>query len=397
MSSIVISADSLLDFFGALTLSNKGNDVYIYSGHDEIGDEPHAVTTLKGLATNADNTFFGSYVVEADSNSVDEFYLTAESIALIENVVVLINENCAPDEEEVADEDSDEDFYVAVKLSFDEDDAGDTKITISPSTGDKDTDRKFGGFLTQAQEENMVEDFPAQQVSRVIQGKGLDTAPSFVDREDADGNPVPVPDGNVTVWESAASAPLDLALKKARSMGKLPLAIQKHHSSRIHSIRIGDNWFGAVSPIPMNKADLSEQAIYADTESLNAEYDFTGLRDEDDVELVEPTQEVDDFEDFDEDEDVELEAGDEDEDDGEDVDHVESDDDQEWDDDSFGDNDDSDDDSDDEEEESLGLIDDDEEDEDEDEDKEDESDAVIDPDEEIARLIQEELQDGTTL
>src|SRR5699024_7130313 len=110
------------------------------------------------------------------------------------NVVVLINENCAPDEEEVADEDSDEDFYVAVKLSFDEDDAGDTKITISPSTGDKDTDRKFGGFLTQAQEENMVEDFPAQQVSRVIQGKGLDTAPSFVDREDADGNPVPVPD-----------------------------------------------------------------------------------------------------------------------------------------------------------------------------------------------------------
>lgn len=392
MSSIVISADSLLDFFGALTLSNKGNDVYIYSGHDEIGDEPHAVTTLKGLATNADNTFFGSYVVEADSNSVDEFYLTAESIALIENVVVLINENCAPDEEEVADEDSDEDFYVAVKLSFDEDDAGDTKITISPSTGDKDTDRKFGGFLTQAQEENMVEDFPAQQVSRVIQGKGLDTAPSFVDREDADGNPVPVPDGNVTVWESAASAPLDLALKKARSMGKLPLAIQKHHSSRIHSIRIGDNWFGAVSPIPMNKADLSEQAIYADTESLNAEYDFTGLRDEDDVELVEPTQEVDDFEeeDFDdEDEDVELEAGDEDEDDGEDVDHVESDDDQEWDDDSFGDNDD----FDDEEEESLGLIDD----EDEDEDKEDESDAVIDPDEEIARLIQEELQDGTTL
>lgn len=384
MSSIVISADSLLDFFGALTLSNKGNDVYIYSGHDEIGDEPHAVTTLKGLATNADNTFFGSYVVEADSNSVDEFYLTAESIALIENVVVLINENCAPDEEEVADEDSDEDFYVAVKLSFDEDDAGDTKITISPSTGDKDTDRKFGGFLTQAQEENMVEDFPAQQVSRVIQGKGLDTAPSFVDREDADGNPVPVPDGNVTVWESAASAPLDLALKKARSMGKLPLAIQKHHSSRIHSIRIGDNWFGAVSPIPMNKADLSEQAIYADTESLNAEYDFTGLRDEDDVELVEPTQEVDDFEeeDFDdEDEDVELEAGDED--DGEDVDHVESDDDQEWDDDSFGDNDDSD------EEESLGLIDDDEEDE--------EEDAVIDPDEEIARLIQEELQDGTTL
>lgn len=392
MSSIVISADSLLDFFGALTLSNKGNDVYIYSGHDEIGDEPHAVTTLKGLATNADNTFFGSYVVEADSNSVDEFYLTAESIALIENVVVLINENCAPDEEEVADEDSDEDFYVAVKLSFDEDDAGDTKITISPSTGDKDTDRKFGGFLTQAQEENMVEDFPAQQVSRVIQGKGLDTAPSFVDREDADGNPVPVPDGNVTVWESAASAPLDLALKKARSMGKLPLAIQKHHSSRIHSIRIGDNWFGAVSPIPMNKADLSEQAIYADTESLNAEYDFTGLRDEDDVELVEPTQEVDDFEeeDFDdEDEDVELEAGDEDEDDGEDVDHVESDDDQEWDDDSFGDNDDSDD-----EEESLGLIDDDE---DEDEEDEDESDAVIDPDEEIARLIQEELQDGTTL
>ena len=387
MSSIVISADSLLDFFGALTLSNKGNDVYIYSGHDEIGDEPHAVTTLKGLATNADNTFFGSYVVEADSNSVDEFYLTAESIALIENVVVLINENCAPDEEEVADEDSDEDFYVAVKLSFDEDDAGDTKITISPSTGDKDTDRKFGGFLTQAQEENMVEDFPAQQVSRVIQGKGLDTAPSFVDREDADGNPVPVPDGNVTVWESAASAPLDLALKKARSMGKLPLAIQKHHSSRIHSIRIGDNWFGAVSPIPMNKADLSEQAIYADTESLNAEYDFTGLRDEDDVELVEPTQEVDDFEeeDFDdEDEDVELEAGDEDEDDGEDVDHVESDDDQEWDDDSLGDNDDSGDD----EEESLGLIDDDE---------EDESDAVIDPDEEIARLIQEELQDGTTL
>lgn len=391
MSSIVISADSLLDFFGALTLSNKGNDVYIYSGHDEIGDEPHAVTTLKGLATNADNTFFGSYVVEADSNSVDEFYLTAESIALIENVVVLINENCAPDEEEVADEDSDEDFYVAVKLSFDEDDAGDTKITISPSTGDKDTDRKFGGFLTQAQEENMVEDFPAQQVSRVIQGKGLDTAPSFVDREDADGNPVPVPDGNVTVWESAASAPLDLALKKARSMGKLPLAIQKHHSSRIHSIRIGDNWFGAVSPIPMNKADLSEQAIYADTESLNAEYDFTGLRDEDDVELVEPTQEVDDFEeeDFDdEDEDVELEAGDEDEDDGEDVDHVESDDDQEWDDDSLGDNDDSDDDEDDDEEESLGLIDDDE---------EDESDAVIDPDEEIARLIQEELQDGTTL
>lgn len=388
MSSIVISADSLLDFFAALTLSNKGNDVYIYSGHDEIGDEPHAVTTLKGLATNADNTFFGSYVVEADSNSVDEFYLTAESIALIENVVVLINENCAPDEEEVADEDSDEDFYVAVKLSFDEDDAGDTKITISPSTGDKDTDRKFGGFLTQAQEENMVEDFPAQQVSRVIQGKGLDTAPSFVDREDADGNPVPVPDGNVTVWESAASAPLDLALKKARSMGKLPLAIQKHHSSRIHSIRIGDNWFGAVSPIPMNKADLSEQAIYADTESLNAEYDFTGLRDEDDVELVEPTQEVDDFEeeDFDdEDEDVELEAGDEDEDDGEDVDHVESDDDQEWDGDSFGDNDDSDDD---EEEESLGLIDDDE---------EDEEDAVIDPDEEIARLIQEELQDGTTL
>lgn len=391
MSSIVISADSLLDFFGALTLSNKGNDVYIYSGHDEIGDEPHAVTTLKGLATNADNTFFGSYVVEADSNSVDEFYLTAESIALIENVVVLINENCAPDEEEVADEDSDEDFYVAVKLSFDEDDAGDTKITISPSTGDRDTDRKFGGFLTQAQEENMVEDFPAQQVSRVIQGKGLDTAPSFVDREDADGNPVPVPDGNVTVWESAASAPLDLALKKARSMGKLPLAIQKHHSSRIHSIRIGDNWFGAVSPIPMNKADLSEQAIYADTESLNAEYDFTGLRDEDDVELVEPTQEVDDFEeeDFDEDEDVELEAGDEDEDDGEDVDHVESDDDQEWDDDSFGDNDDSDDD----EEESLGLIDDDE----EDEEDEDESSAVIDPDEEIARLIQEELQDGTTL
>ena len=389
MSSIVISADSLLDFFGALTLSNKGNDVYIYSGHDEIGDEPHAVTTLKGLATNADNTFFGSYVVEADSNSVDEFYLTAESIALIENVVVLINENCAPDEEEVADEDSDEDFYVAVKLSFDEDDAGDTKITISPSTGDKDTDRKFGGFLTQAQEENMVEDFPAQQVSRVIQGKGLDTAPSFVDREDADGNPVPVPDGNVTVWESAASAPLDLALKKARSMGKLPLAIQKHHSSRIHSIRIGDNWFGAVSPIPMNKADLSEQAIYADTESLNAEYDFTGLRDEDDVELVEPTQEVDDFEDFDEDEDVELEAGDEDEDDGEDDGHVESDDDQEWDDDSFGNNDDSDDDD---EEESLGLIDDDEEDEDE-----DEEDVVIDPDEEIARLIQEELQDGTTL
>ena len=393
MSSIVISADSLLDFFGALTLSNKGNDVYIYSGHDEIGDEPHAVTTLKGLATNADNTFFGSYVVEADSNSVDEFYLTAESIALIENVVVLINENCAPDEEEVADEDSDEDFYVAVKLSFDEDDAGDTKITISPSTGDKDTDRKFGGFLTQAQEENMVEDFPAQQVSRVIQGKGLDTAPSFVDREDADGNPVPVPDGNVTVWESAASAPLDLALKKARSMGKLPLAIQKHHSSRIHSIRIGDNWFGAVSPIPMNKADLSEQAIYADTESLNAEYDFTGLRDEDDVELVEPTQEVDDFEDFDEDEDVELEAGDEDEDDGEDVDHVESDDDQEWNDDSFGDDDDSDDDDDDDEEESLGLIDD----EDEDEDEDDESSAVIDPDEEIARLIQEELQDGTTL
>ena len=388
MSSIVISADSLLDFFGALTLSNKGNDVYIYSGHDEIGDEPHAVTTLKGLATNADNTFFGSYVVEADSNSVDEFYLTAESIALIENVVVLINENCAPDEEEVADEDSDEDFYVAVKLSFDEDDAGDTKITISPSTGDKDTDRKFGGFLTQAQEENMVEDFPAQQVSRVIQGKGLDTAPSFVDREDADGNPVPVPDGNVTVWESAASAPLDLALKKARSMGKLPLAIQKHHSSRIHSIRIGDNWFGAVSPIPMNKADLSEQAIYADTESLNAEYDFTGLRDEDDVELVEPTQEVDDFEDFDEDEDVELEAGDEDED--EDVDYVESDDDQEWVDDSLGDNDDSDDD----EEESLGLIDDDEEDED---DENDQSGAVIDPDEEIARLIQEELQDGTTL
>ena len=393
MSSIVISADSLLDFFAALTLSNKGNGVYIYSGRDEIGSEPGAVTTLKGLATNADNTFFGSYVVEAESNSVEEFYLTAESIALIENVVVLINENCASDEESAADEESDEDFYVAVKLSFDEDDAGDTKITISPATGDKDTDRKFGGFLTQAQEENMIEDFPAHQVSRVIQGKGLDAAPDFVDREDANGNPVPVPDGNVTVWESASSAPLDLALKKARSMGKLPLAIQKHHSSRIHSVRIGDNWFGAVSPIPMNKADLTEQEIFADTESLNAEYDFTGLRSEDDVELVEPSQEVDDFDEFDEDvddnaDDVDVADDESGEDQEQEGNFDESDDE-----DVFADNGDDDDD----EDENLGLVDDDEEEEEEEGDGDDDNRIAVDPDEEIARLIQEELNDGNVL
>lgn len=316
MTHILISADALAEFFNALTLSRSGNGIYMYSDKEDMGDEPGAVTALKGLAMNDDMTFFASYRVPVEFSDIEEIYLDPVSIGQIDSFAELIAANIAP---ETGDEEEDDDFYAAIKIEFDVQEDGNTMIRISPSSGDKDTDAKFGGFLTQDMEDGIVDNFPAHQISKIIKGEGLDEAPLFVDKTDVDENPISVPDGPVSVWDSGAKDPMQLALAKARSF-KQPLAIEKFHASRIHGVRIGEDWFGAIAPVPLNKSDMSEDGIFADSESLNAEYDFSGLRDNDAVDLEEPTQFPD--EEFEED-DVEEEL-----DDGEpeeDADEVESD------------------------------------------------------------------------
>lgn len=303
MPSILISADAIGEFFDALSLSNKGNGIYIYSGTESLGEEVGQTATLKGLAVNGfdsapDETssmdFFGSYVVAAESNDIEEFYLSPSTLGIIANHVGTINQACQSSVNDDAEsQEGDEDFYVPVKIVFETNLEGDTKITVKPATGDPDKDRRASGTITQNAEENLVEKFPARRVAGIIRGEGLDAAPEFVDKTDVDGNPIEVPNGPVTVWPSDPKSPLKLAMDKAKKLGKLPLAIETHHASRIHTLRIGEHFFGAIAPIPLNKADMSGDKIYADSESLNAAYDFTGLRSADTVEFTEPSQQAD--------------------------------------------------------------------------------------------------------
>lgn len=291
MRSILISADKIGEFFDALSLTNKGNGIYIYAGNEALGDSVGQTTTLKGLAINGFDAaptdekavlnFFGAYTVEAESNTVDEFYLDVAVIRRIMGFVSAINEACGPSKEEIkaqkeTAQEGDEDFYVPVRLTFEGDADGNTKITVKPATGDAKKDQLVYGAVTQLAELDKTGHFPARSAARIIQGEGLDVAPFYEDKTDVDENPLRVPDGPVTVWEVGPQAPMTLALNKAKSLeGKSgKLAVMKHHSSRIHTLRVGENWFGAVMPFPMKIAELDKEGIYADTESLNVQHDF---------------------------------------------------------------------------------------------------------------------------
>lgn len=302
--SIVISTDELADFFGSLSLSNSGG-TYIYSGKGYVGEEVGEQDLLKGLVAN--DQVFASYSVPVDKITVDELFLTETSIGQILNHSDLIAERLEPEEPEggAEDEEGDEDFGLYVSINFEKQGNGDLRVTVNPHTGDADEDAKYGGFFTQEAEETITESFPAASVARIISGEGMDESPKFVDREaNADGEMQAVPDGPVSVWDASAKGPLNQVLKIARSF-KEPMALERRHASRIYGVRIGERWLGAVSPIPLNKADLSDQGIFVDTTSLCADYDFRGLREEDTEEFLEPTQEADEPEE----EDVEESEG----------------------------------------------------------------------------------------